>query len=54
MRDAIVSSGYAMDATMNRYRDFGFHGVIAKPYEAADLGKIVHEVNCFQSRQSRA
>ena len=23
---------------------FGFRGVIAKPYEAAELGKIVHDV----------
>ena len=36
--NAIVSSGYAMDATMSRYQDFGFRGVIAKPYEAAELG----------------
>jgi PAS domain S-box-containing protein len=42
--NAIVSSGYALDATMSRYQDFGFRGVIAKPYEAAELGKIVHEV----------
>jgi PAS domain S-box-containing protein len=42
--NAIVSSGYAMDATMSRYQDFGFRGVIAKPYEAAELGRIVHEV----------
>src|SRR5689334_17570662 len=41
--NAIVSSGYATDATMSRYQDFGFRGVIAKPYEAAELGKIVHE-----------
>jgi PAS domain S-box-containing protein len=41
--NAIVSSGYAMDATMSRYQDFGFRGVIAKPYEAAELGRIVHE-----------
>ena len=44
MVNAIVSSGYAMDATMSRYQDFGFRGVIAKPYEASELGKIVHEV----------
>src|SRR5206468_12609826 len=37
--NAIVSSGYATDATMSRYQDFGFRGVIAKPYEAAELGK---------------
>jgi PAS domain S-box-containing protein len=42
--NAIVSSGYANDATMSRYQDFGFRGVIAKPYEAAELGKIVHDV----------
>ncbi len=42
--NAIVSSGYAMDSTMSRYQDFGFRGVIAKPYEAAELGKVVHEV----------
>ncbi len=42
--NAIVSSGYAMDATMSRYQDFGFRGVIAKPYEAAELGRTVHEV----------
>jgi two-component system cell cycle sensor histidine kinase/response regulator CckA len=42
--NAIVSSGYATDATMSRYQDFGFHGVISKPYEAAELGKTVHDV----------
>ncbi len=43
MVNAVVSSGYAMDATMSRYEDFGFRGVIAKPYEAAELGRTVHE-----------
>jgi len=42
--NAIVSSGYATDPSMSRYQDFGFHGVIAKPYEAAELGKIVYDV----------
>ncbi|MEP6937143.1 MAG: CHASE3 domain-containing protein [Chthoniobacterales bacterium] len=42
--NAIVSSGYAMDSTMSRYQDFGFRGVIAKPYEASELGRVVHEV----------
>ncbi len=41
--NAIVSSGYAMDATMSRYQDYGFRGVIAKPYEAAELGRVVHD-----------
>ncbi len=42
--NAIVSSGYAMDSTMARYQDFGFRGVIAKPYEASELGRTVHDV----------
>ncbi|MEO5720055.1 MAG: ATP-binding protein, partial [Chthoniobacterales bacterium] len=42
--NAIVSSGYAMDSTMSRYQDFGFRGVIAKPYEASELGRTVHQV----------
>ena len=42
--NAIVSSGYAMDATMSHYQDFGFRGVITKPYEAAELGRTVREV----------
>jgi PAS domain S-box-containing protein len=41
MVNAIVSSGYAMDATMSRYEDFGFRGMIAKPYQAAELGRKV-------------
>ncbi|MDP9292150.1 MAG: response regulator, partial [Verrucomicrobiota bacterium] len=41
---AIVSSGYAMDPVMSRYKEYGFSGMIAKPYEIADLGHVVHEV----------
>jgi len=41
--NAIVSSGYALDATMSRSEDFGFRGMIAKPYEAAELGRVVRE-----------
>jgi PAS domain S-box-containing protein len=42
--NAIVSSGYATDATMSRYQDFGFRGVIAKPYEVSELAKTVRDV----------
>ena len=34
----------ATDATMSRYQDFGFRGVITKPYEAAELSRTVREV----------
>ena len=42
--NAIVSSGCATVATMSCYQDFGFRGVLAKPYEIDELGKIVHDV----------
>jgi len=41
---AIVSSGYAMDPVMSRYREYGFCACIAKPYEISDLGHVVHDV----------
>jgi len=44
MVTAIVASGYAMDATLCRYEDLGFRGVIVKPYEAAELGRTVRDV----------
>lgn len=40
----IVSSGYAGDPIMSRYRDYGFCGMIAKPYEFDALGRVVAEV----------
>jgi len=41
---AIVSSGYATDPVMSRHREYGFCSMLAKPYEIADLARIVHEV----------
>ena len=44
MVTAMVSSGYAMDPTRCRYEDLGFRGVIVKPYESAELGRMVRDV----------
>jgi CheY-like chemotaxis protein len=41
---AIVSSGYADDPVMARFRDYGFSGMVAKPYNLAELGKAMHDV----------
>ncbi len=41
---AIVSSGYASDPVMSRFEEFGFSGMIAKPYEIDALGRKVAEV----------
>jgi PAS domain S-box-containing protein len=40
----IVSSGYSNDPIMARYREFGFRGVLAKPYTLRDLGAVVQQV----------
>jgi len=38
---AIVSSGYAMDPIMSRHREYGFAGVITKPYDIDDLVRVI-------------
>ena len=41
---AIVSSGYADDPVIAKYSDYGFSGMVAKPYTLEELGKAVHNV----------
>ena len=38
---AIVASGYSNDPVMSNHEEFGFSGVISKPYKAQDLINIV-------------
>lgn len=40
----IVSSGYSQDQVMANFRDFGFVGVISKPYKPSELGKTLHQI----------
>jgi CheY-like chemotaxis protein len=40
----IVSSGYSQDQVMANFRDFGFVGVISKPYKPLELGKTLHQI----------
>jgi|GEM_PF-796114 len=34
---ALITSGYSNDTVMANYRDYGFHGIISKPYRYDDL-----------------
>ncbi len=41
---AIVSSGYSNDPVMASFRDYGFRGVLAKPYGIDELGEVLQHV----------
>ncbi|HUF63112.1 MAG TPA: response regulator [Verrucomicrobiales bacterium] len=41
---AIVSSGYYDDPVMSNHREYGFSAVLPKPYEPADLLRVVESV----------
>ncbi len=39
----IVSSGYSQDPTISRFRDFGFCGVVSKPYSVAEMTQEIEQ-----------
>ena len=41
MAKVFVSSGYANDPIMHNYKDYGFTGVIAKPFDIASIQQIL-------------
>ena len=47
---AIVSSGYSNDAVMANYRQFGFQGVVAKPYKIDELAEAVNTLVAGEGR----
>ncbi len=40
----IVSSGYNNDPILANYRQYGFSGVVIKPYNISELGKVVQDM----------
>lgn len=41
---AIVSSGYSNDPILSSFRDYGFKGVISKPYKIREISMVLHDV----------
>ena len=42
---AVVSSGYSNDPVMANYEEYGFCGVIPKPYRMNELARVIHELS---------
>jgi signal transduction histidine kinase/ActR/RegA family two-component response regulator len=47
----LVMSGYADDAVLARYREYGFDGVLPKPFMIPDLRRVLHEVETVRARR---
>jgi len=41
---AIVSSGYSTNSIMSDFRDYGFSGVVAKPYKIVELEETLRGI----------
>ena len=41
---AIVSSGYSNDPILANFGEYGFKGVVAKPYKTSELSAVLHRV----------
>ncbi|MFC1896783.1 response regulator [Thermodesulfobacteriota bacterium] len=41
---AVVSSGYSDDPVLANFQEYGFKGMMPKPFESPSLGKVLHEV----------
>jgi len=42
---AIVSSGYSNDPIMSNYEDYGFCGVVPKPYTKNQLAMVLNKIS---------
>ncbi len=45
----IVSSGYSNDPVMSNYKDYGFNGILPKPYRFDDLKRIITAIEAKEN-----
>ena len=50
---AVVCSGYSHDPVMASHREYGFVGVMPKPYSAEDLARTLNELFAGDSEPAR-
>ncbi len=48
----IVSSGYSNDPVLSKHEEFGFQGVVAKPYHIQEFSRVLHDV-ILKAEESR-
>jgi CheY-like chemotaxis protein len=41
---AIISSGYSTGEIMSKYKEYGFRGVLTKPYKIEEVQRILNEI----------
>jgi DNA-binding NarL/FixJ family response regulator len=41
---AVVSSGYSNDPILSKYQEYGFKGVVPKPFEFSELSRTLQAV----------
>ena len=41
---AVVSSGYSEDPVLKHFQEYGFKGMMPKPFESLSFSKVLHEV----------
>ncbi|NIP30916.1 MAG: PAS domain S-box protein [Candidatus Dadabacteria bacterium] len=42
--NAVVSSGYSNDPVIANYREYGFKGIISKPYKVDELSRVIRSI----------
>ncbi|MDB6131554.1 MAG: domain S-box, partial [Verrucomicrobiales bacterium] len=47
----VVSSGYSYDPVMAHYRDYGFVGVMPKPYRVEELSRVILEATSQKTEE---